>query len=155
MSHFDDFFKANYLKIVNHCEGHGFTRGDAEEAVSSAILNNYDAYRAKITGPSPDRALRSWLTRAAVQYLIQNLRKHENSRRGALPEGHDVMHYETPESLLDLKQRMPDDVPDILINIRDKTESRRLGTPNTDAELHRFYRARKTFLSALQGTPPQ
>lgn len=150
MSHFDDFFRANYRRMVGYCSGFGFREPDVEEEVADVILKYYDEYRAAITGPSPDDTMRHWMNRRVLLNLRSKALRFENARTDRIPEHFDQQHVDDPESILDLKQRLPEVHP-ILIRYESYAGGQRTRGMNTSADKTRFCRERKKFLAALEG----
>ena len=159
MSHFDDFFKANYRRMVGYCSSFCYSEADVEEVVADVILKYYDEYRSKISGPTPDVSLRHWMSRRVLLNLKSRYSTHGYTKAVPLDAEHDTGTADDPEAILDLKQRLPEVHP-ILITYEafgnavatgeGKTERRARGE-NSSADKTRFCRERKKFLSALAG----
>jgi hypothetical protein len=153
VSHFDSFFRANYLRMVRYCMGFGHIEQDVEEQVSDVIYRHYDEFREKITGPAPDDTLRHWMNRR----VLLNLGSARVKRvRQKTDTGHDVvetMHFDDPEALLQLKQQLPPVHP-ILIEYEPHGGSMSARGENTNADKTRFCRERKKFMAAFHGIAP-
>lgn len=156
--HFDAFFRANYLRMVRYCASFGFREPDAEEVVADVIHKHYDDYRERIESPNVDTVLRQWMNRRALLDLRTLYSRDAVSKTGPLLGDAEGVHFDDPESLLDLKQRTPPVHP-ILISYQPfgvREPRVKGGAPkgaNTSADKTRFCRERKKFLAALSAGP--
>jgi hypothetical protein len=149
VSHFDDFFRANYRGMVGYCIGFGYREPDVEEEVADVIMRHYDDYRARVEGPAPDRTMRSWMNRRVLLNLRSKALRIENAKVDQLQLGDEegLLHFDDPESILDLKQRMPH-VPPILVRYEPYGGAGNRGA-NTSTDKSYYCRERKKFLTAL------
>lgn len=146
MTRFDDFFRANYLRMVRyvaHYHPH-FRRQDAEEVVSDVIHKHYDEYLARIDGPSPDSVLRRWLIRRSVFNMLDRYALYEYRMSEPLPEDYEALSFDDPADIVDLRQRIPQ-VPRILVEYETY-----VGRPVDRKLTHRYSRAKKKFLNQLE-----
>lgn len=157
MSHFDDFFRANYLGMVRYCGAFGHTTQDVEEVVADVILKHYDEYLGLIDSPTPLVTMRHWMNRRALLNLKDRQIKHYRSKTVSSedPESEAGLTFDDPESLLQLKQSLPPVHP-ILISYEafgkanDRNSKRGGLGENTSADKTKFCRERKKFMEALR-----
>jgi hypothetical protein len=157
MSHFDDFFRASYLGMCRYCASFGHDWRDVEEVVADVIHKRYDEYLSKITAPTPGTTMRQWMNRRALLDLGSRRAKHARQKTTATDDvGEHGLVLDTPESVLELKQALPEVHP-ILIEYEasGKTEggNGKRGRPkgaNSSADKTRFCRERKKFMEALR-----
>jgi hypothetical protein len=137
MSHFDTFFRDNYLRIVRYVANYHahFRHQDAEEVAADVIHKNYYEYRARIEGPSPDTTMRRWMIRRAVLNMLSRYELREYSRYESLPDDHDALSFDDPADIICL----PNDVPDVLCE-----------EPADRAAQHRYSRAKLKFMKELR-----
>lgn len=163
----DLFFRANYRRMVNYCLSFWSSREDVEETVADVILHHHDSYKARITTSlQPEQTLRRWLNRRALLNL-RSRSYHSKVALDNLPEHLLPATLDTPESILDLKQRLPPLHPifftyapyskatsargsDPLVS--DKLSIRARGA-NTPTDRHTFCTAKKRFLEQLHAQP--
>jgi DNA-directed RNA polymerase specialized sigma24 family protein len=158
MAHFDDFFKANYRRMVGYCTAQGHREADVEEEVADVIYKHFDEYRAQVEGPQPETTMRRWMNRRVLLNLGSRYKRHENAKTDQLDDIHEQVSFDDPAVVVDLMQRLPP-VPAILIDYEpygiresDGTQRRKPGGPkgaNTSADKTRFCRERKKFLTTL------
>lgn len=152
MSHFDDFFRASYLSMVRYCTSFGHRAPDVEEEVADVILKCYDDYRSRINSPRADTVMRQWMNRRVLLNLASKALRHENTKvqqlNDALLDASDMLHFDDPESILDVKQRMPH-VPPILVRYEPYGGAVGGKGANTSTDKSYFCREKKKFLAAL------
>lgn len=136
-SHFDAFFRANYLRIVRYVANYHahFRRQDAEEVAADVIYKHFDEYRARVEGPSPDTIMRRWMIRRAVLNMLSRYELREYSRYEPLPDDHDALSFDDPADIIGL----PSTVPDVLCE-----------EPTDRAGQHRYSRAKLKFIKELR-----
>lgn len=158
MSHFDDFFRANYLRMVRYVSNSYsyFTVEDAEEIVSDVIHRYYDDYRARVTesdGYSAESRMRRWMIRRACFDMLSLIRKRSAARlssadaeRQEAEEPDEPLILDDPADWLCLKQRLPP-IPQVLIDYETRVD----GVPVDPKLTNRHHQAKKRFLHALKG----
>jgi hypothetical protein len=147
MSHFDDFFRNNYWRMVRYVSHYHsrFRRQDAEEVVADVIHRHYDEYLARIEGSARDTIMRRWMIRRATLNMLSRYELWEHASFDPLPEDHDGLCFDDPAEIVSLAQRVPE-VPEVLVQYETY-----VGQPVERALTHRFSRARKKFLQQLKG----
>jgi hypothetical protein len=148
MTAFDDFFRANYLRMVRYVANYHprFVRQDAEEVVSDVIHRYYDEYRQKLEAEvSAETTMRRWMIRRAALNMLSRYELWHHVAFDRLPEDHDELSFDDPADIVDLKQRLPE-VPVVLIEYEIYTDQ-----PVERALTHRYSRARKKFMDQLKG----
>ncbi len=148
MTPFDDFFKANYRRMVGYCTGLGHREADVEEEVADVILKHYDEFMSKIEGPNPQATARAWMNRRVLLNLKTRYRLHANSKTEPMDDEHEVLTFDDPAEILSVKQRLPEVHP-LLINDEPYGGTASAKGENTSADKTRFCRERKKFLNAL------
>lgn len=150
MSHFDDFFRANYRGMVGYCMAFGYSEADVEEEVADVILRHYEDYRERITGPSPDTTMRHWMNRRVLLNLKSRYKRYEYTKTDALDPATlgEQLTFDDPQSIVDLKQRLPH-VPPILIRYEPYAGNESAHGANSNTDKSYFCRERKKFLTAL------
>lgn len=166
----DEFFRCNYGRMVGYCSSWGYNVADAEEVVADVIYRYFDDYTGKVSaeGHAKYRIVRAWMNRRArldLCSLYVKLRRRNEDTGKDVEQLEDVapdqpvpesqVHYDTPENIFCLKQRLPAIHP-LLIDYepvrkgqgRVEAASAR-STPNTSADKTRFCREKAKLLAAL------
>lgn len=156
----DDFWRANYMRMVNYCCTFGWNPADVEEVVADVIHRNFDKYAEKIEveGKAKFDTMRHWMNRRALLNLNDRLVKQRRRPEDAEQDDSvftETLTWDTPEEIVSLQQRMPPVHP-ILLDYEPvrkgafKSEAKGArSTPNTSADKTRFCRERKKFIEAL------
>jgi hypothetical protein len=163
---FDDFWRANYRRMVGYCCTVWANEADVEEVVADVIYKHFDAYLAKIEdGPGKFNTMRRWMNRRVLLDLKTRYFKlsnrmeesgHETEKMGdtmsedEAPE--ETLHWDTPEEICSLAQRLPPVHPILIEYDPVRGGPWKAGTrlvPNTQADISKFCRERKKFLAAL------
>lgn len=153
MSHFDSFFKANYLGMCRYCESFGHSVEDVQEVVADVIHRHFDAFLLKIEDPQPLVVVRRWLNRRALLDLADRRRAHAGRKTTAVEDFDEVLCFDDPAQILELKQALPEVLPDILFTYETHQGDKR-GTGHTaarQAERDKFSAARNKFMKVLRG----
>lgn len=151
----DDFWRANYWRMVGYCCTVWHNEADVEEEVADVIHRHFDEYKIKIEneGHAKFETMRRWMNRRVLLNLNAKTGKY---RRGDYEQtgheddatvNHETLHWDTPENILCLQQRLPP-VPEILIEYEQYTGGRGAGG-NTSTYKSKFCRERKKFMEAL------
>lgn len=152
----DDFFRTYYRQMCRYCASRGFNFNDVEEQIIDVLLARYDEYLQACTERYGDGAIKhvQWWVNRRVMLDLSNLyaRQVRYSREGALVVLPDTAHEDTPEAILDLKQRLPD-VPQILIDYQQFQSDDRGSGGNGQVLQDRFKYERKKFLRKLAEGP--
>lgn len=157
---FDAFWKANYTRMCRYCETVWENAADVEEVVADVIYRYFDEFLVRIEaeGPAKFDTMRRWMNRRALLDLKTRHFKLANRMEQTAPEDDmpiEPLHWDTPESILCLAQRLPPVHP-ILIEYEPfgKTEKTgRVGGPkgaNSSADKTKYCRERKKFLTSLR-----
>lgn len=148
----EEFFKNNYLRMVRYCSSMGFNELDVEEEVSDVIHRMYDDYKSKITeAKNPENTMRHWMNRRVMLNLKSNYKNQvRHSRTDYLEDDIEGLcsTLDTPEAILDIKQRMPAVHP-LLVTYEQYGGDVSTKGENTNADRTKFCRERKKFLNAL------
>lgn len=151
----DDFFRANYRRMVGYCSSFGYNEADVEEVAADVIYRRFDEYLAKIEldGPAKYEAARRWMNRRILLDLGSRY-KHLDPLAKPAPVP-DAVHLDDPEAIVSLYERLPSVHP-LLIDYEPcrKGATRNVAagarqTANTSADKTRFCRERKKLLEAL------
>lgn len=156
----DQFFRTHYKGLVGYCSGFGYNPADVEETAADVIHRWFDDYCQKIDEcPQKWSVMRRWMARRVLLDLGVRHRK-VNILLKAEPIG-DYAHFDSPEALLDLKQRLPE-ASQFMIDYEplgkrkewDGKTKRKPGGQvgaNDPNDRVRFCREKKRFLQALFG----
>lgn len=142
----DDFFRENYKSMVNYCSCFTVCRADAEECVADAIRLHYDEYMSRLNGDA--KTTKRWLNRRAILDGRVRYNQYSNPLYKPLPIDHDAAHFDNPEDILDLKQRLPEGHP-ILIEYQQHDGDKSTKGKNSQRDISKFHRERKKFLTEL------
>lgn len=168
----DDFWRLSYRRMVNYCASFGHAEEDIEEVVADVIHARFDEYAEKIAelngGVVDYNRMRHWMNRRVLLDVLVRYRRfkfestgHDTAQMGDTM-GDDVapqetLHWDTPENIFCLAQRLPPVHPILLdyepFGIREEIDGpRKPGGPkgaNTNADKTKFCRERKKFMQAL------
>lgn len=165
----DDFWRANYTRMVRYCCTIWDNEQDVEEVVADVIYKHFDEFSEKIEarGLPKFNIMRRWMNRRVLLDLKTRHFKLRNRMETHAVENDDgdvtmpdPLHWDTPENILDLAQRLPEPHP-ILIEYEafgkliDKdvpAGQKKLGGQrgeNNPNDRVKFCRERKKFLTAL------
>ncbi len=148
----EQFFRNNYIRMVRYCSSMGFDEADVEEEVSDVIFYMYEEYKEKITeAKNPESTMRHWMSRRVMLNLKSRyINQVRFSRTEMISE--DILNscstLDTPEAILDIKQRMPTVHP-LLVSYESFRGGQRTRGKNTSADTSRFFLERKKLMAAL------
>ena len=143
----DAFFRTHYRSMCNYCAAQGFNAQDVEEEVVDVMLHYFGEYVSRCNDP---KVVRRWMSRRVMWDLKS---KYKNRKRYTLEFPSDVLpeisHFDTPEEILSLKQRVPDQVHPILISYQQYGGEHGVKGANDPNDKVTFCRQRKKFLNLL------
>lgn len=146
----DDFWRANYSRMVAYVSSHWSDHADVEEVVADVIYERFYEYLERVEDqPGRFETIRHWMNRRALLDLRSRYVK-EMRQRSLIPTT-PTLDLDTPEDLVSLSERLPV-VPELLLQYEAfEGYSRTSGEPsrNTPNDRVRVSRAKAKFLKEL------